>query len=127
MGINLAPGPTRSVEEVSSIVAQQMSSIQNTEIVDALRSFLVPPRLEMRVWDWTKERLEFPTFVVAESQRYNYGIVFSDNGFGPDSPWGLVFSSARNFDADYCWYATLEEAFLESRLSEEFGESGNVA
>jgi len=59
----------------------------------------------------------------AESSRFDYGIAFSDYGFGPEHPWGLVFSSHSNFDADYCWYPSLEEAYKESRLIEEYEES----
>jgi hypothetical protein len=44
--------------------------------------------------------------------------VYSDNGFGPEHPWGLVFYSARNFGGDYCWYTALEDAFRESRFLE---------
>jgi hypothetical protein len=32
----------------------------------------------------------------------------------------LVLSSETDFDADYCWYPTLEEAYRKSRLIEEF-------
>ncbi len=79
--------------------------------------------MEMRVWDWSAESLSFPTWVVAESERYDYGIVYSDNGFGPDSPWGLVFSSDSNFGADYSWFSELEAAFSDSRLIEEHQEN----
>jgi hypothetical protein len=44
------------------------------------------------------------------------------DGFAPEHPWGLIFSSHDNFDADYCWYPSLEEAYKESRLVEEFEE-----
>jgi hypothetical protein len=35
---------------------------------------------------------------------------------------GLVFLSHRDFDADYCWYSTLEDAHKDSRLLEEHQE-----
>jgi len=37
------------------------------------------------------------------------GLRFQIMVFAPDHSWGLVFLSHRNFDADYCWYPTLEE------------------
>jgi hypothetical protein len=76
----------------------------------------------MRTWDWHKPYAKYPVWVVAESSQYDYGIVFSDYGFAPERPWGLVFSSHDNFDADYCWYSSLEETYKESRLIEEFQE-----
>jgi len=76
----------------------------------------------MRKWDWHQPYAKYPVWVVAESSRYDYGIIFSDYGFAPERPWGLVFSSHDNFDADYCWYPSLEETYKESRLIEEFQE-----
>jgi hypothetical protein len=76
----------------------------------------------MRVWDWHKPFREYPVWVVAESSVYDYGIVYSDYSFAPEHPWGLVFSSHRNFDADYSWLSSLEAAYRDSRLIEEFNE-----
>jgi len=49
------------------------------------------------------------------------GITHADDS-RPNIPWGLVFSSHDNFDADYCWYPSLQEAYKESRLVEEFAD-----
>ena len=93
--------------------------ITDVHLAEGLRTFLIEPRLEKRVWDWGKTYEEYPIWVIAESSRYDYGIAFSDYGFAPEYPWGLIFLSHSNFDADYCWYATLEEAYRDSRLLEE--------
>lgn len=123
MKINLDAVPPRTAEEIASIVEAELAHIEDHRLADALRQFLVsPPRMEMRCWGWSHPIRDFPTWVVAESARYDYGIVHSDYGFGPAMPWGLVFSSQDNFGADSGWYQHLFEAFLESRLIEEFNE-----
>lgn len=127
MTVNLAPQPKRTSGEIEAIVNAEVARFSDGGLAESFRRFVVAPRHEPRIWDWAPGALEFPTWVVAESQRYNYGIVYSENGFGPQSPWGLVFSSERNFGADYCWYSSLETAFLDSRLVEEHREDGGEA
>jgi hypothetical protein len=118
MRVNLSAPPNRTPSEVSAFVANQLAHFRDSEAAKTLQPFLVAPRRELRVWEWSEVPLEFPVWVVAEHPRYNYALVYSDNGFGPEQPWGLVFSSARNFGADYSWYAALEDAFKESRFLE---------
>jgi len=121
--MNLDPMPNRSANEVRELVKTELLEVGNAETVRGIHSFLVEPRIEMRLWDWAEMPVEYPVWVVAESSRYDYGIVFSDYGFAPDRPWGLVFLSHRNFDADYCWYSTLADAYIDSRLLEEHDEA----
>jgi|CXWL01.1.fsa_nt_gi hypothetical protein len=111
-----------SDREIVAVVEAALCTFADPKLVGALRTFIVSPRRELREWEWGKEPSEVVTWVIAESARYNYGIVFSEDGFGPEQPWGLVFSSHTNIGADYCWYKTLEAAFTDSRLLEEFLE-----
>ncbi|HKF48956.1 MAG TPA: hypothetical protein VKB38_16470 [Terracidiphilus sp.] len=120
--MNLSPVPDRTTDEVRLLVEAQLRKISDATIVQGLSSFLVEPRVEMRFWNWAKPPADYPVWMVAESSRYDYGIVFSDYGFAPDHSWGLVFLSHLDFDADYCWYPTLESAYQESRLIEEYLE-----
>jgi len=127
MKVDLSPKSSRSPAEVQALISIEIERISEPTLADVIRTFLVPPRMELRTWDWSNDYPQLPTWVVAESQRYDYGIVYSDNGFGPDNPWGLVFSSHTNFGADYCWYSSLESAFLQSRLVEETSDDRDEA
>ena len=120
--MNLNPVPDRTSDEILSLVKSELAKIQDANVLDGLRTFLIDPCLEMRVWDWQRPIKRYPVWVVAESSIYNYGIVYSDYGFAPEHPGGLVFSSHDNFDADYCWLPSLEAAYRDSRLIEELNE-----
>jgi hypothetical protein len=120
--MNLKKVPDRTVEDIRSLVENQIQNFASPAVVAGIQSFLIAPRLEMRTWDWNKAQATYPIWIVAESSKFDYGIAFSDYGFAPEHPWGLVFSSHSNFDADYCWYSTLEQAYTESRLIEEYSE-----
>jgi hypothetical protein len=121
--MNLKDVPDRTGDEVRVLVEAEVEKFSSANFAKGLKTFLVKPRLEMRMWDWNKPLKEYPVWIVAESSRFDYGIAFSDYGFAPDHPWGLVFLSPSNFDADYCWYPTLEQAYKESRLLEEYSEN----
>jgi hypothetical protein len=120
--VNLSRVPDRKVDEVRAVVEGEVRKITDGSIVQGIQTFLITPRLEMRTWGWGKTPADYPVWIVAESSRYDYGIAFSDYGFAPEHSWGLVFSSHRDFDADYCWYSTLEDAYKDSRLFEEYQE-----
>jgi len=120
--MNLSRVPDRTAEDIRLLVEGAVREISDATVTEGLKSFLVAPRREMRTWDWQKPHAQYPVWVVAESSQYDYGIVFSDYGYAPEHPWGLVFSSHDNFDADYCWCPSLEQAYKESRLVEEFEE-----
>jgi len=114
--MNLNPVPDRTLEEIQVLVESELAKIQDANVLDGIRTFLVEPRLEMRVWNWHKPYREYPVWVVAESSVYDYGIVYSDYGFAPEHPWGLVFSSHNDFDTDDGWLPSLEAAYRDSRL-----------
>jgi hypothetical protein len=120
--MNLDPVPDRTGDEVRTLVEAEVAKFISRDFPNGLKTFLVKPRLEMRTWDWHEPLKEYQVWIVAESSRFDYGIAFSDYGFGPEYPWGLVFSSHSNFDADCCWYFSLEEAYKDSRLLEEYEE-----
>ena len=120
--MNFSRVPDRTTDEVHLLVEAEVRKFANASIVQGVQTFLVEPRLETRAWEWERPLATFPVWIVAESSRYDYGIAFSDYGFAPDHPWGLVFLSHRGFDADYCWFPTLEDAYKDSRLLEEHKE-----
>ena len=121
--MNLDPVPDRTANDVSARVESEIRGFADPETAKGIRAFLVRPHVEMRTWGWHKPLREYPVWIIAESSKYDYGIAFSDYGFAPQDPWGLVFLSHSGFDADYCWYSTLENAYRDSRLIEEYQET----
>jgi hypothetical protein len=73
--MNLNPLPDKTADEIKTLVEAELNKIQETDILNGLRTFLIEPYLEMRVWDWHRPHKEYPVWVVAESSVYDYGIV----------------------------------------------------
>jgi hypothetical protein len=122
--INLEAVPHKTALEIQTLVERELTSIVDPSVQSGLRSFLISPRQEDRDWCWHKPVRAYSVWVIAESRRYDYCIMYSDYGFGPENPWGLGFTSHKDFDADYCWFGSLEDAYRDSRLIEENNEQG---
>lgn len=107
------------VDEVAVRVSQSLLRITDERLVAALKKHFVAPRACLLDWDYGHPHPEFPeprypAFVVAEFTDSGTGIAYSEYGFGPVHPWGLIRLAHPRFGMDCGWYATLEAAFRES-------------
>lgn len=99
--------------EVIALVAEQIEMIADTRRRDALRSLLLSePRREVRDWDYGASEVRYPYWVVAESVERGIILVHCSQGFGPEFPWGFLFTGAPanaermtlGMDSQWCWY-----------------------
>lgn len=58
--MNLSRVPDRTSDEVRVLVEGEVWKIANTSIVEAIQTFLIAPRLEMRTWGWGAEPADYP-------------------------------------------------------------------
>jgi hypothetical protein len=49
--MNLSHVPDRTAEEIRLLVEGAVRAIGEATVIEGLKSFLVPPRREMRTWD----------------------------------------------------------------------------
>jgi len=114
--------PQRSINTMTDITRVQerldaeLAGVADADLVHAIRRLLVTPRCEFREWDYGAPGQTFPCWIVLEHPASNTCIAFCDQGFGPLSPWGLLFLKGTNLSMgmDSCWYSHLEDAFRES-------------
>ena len=102
--------------QVGAHVASQLGQIKQRELLDAITPLLVPPRCELRPWDYGSPEEAFPCWIVLEHAPSNTCIAYSEMGFGPRCPWRLLWTSgpSMNMGPDSSWYTYLEDAFRES-------------
>ncbi|HWZ58101.1 MAG TPA: hypothetical protein VNW46_03920 [Gemmatimonadaceae bacterium] len=110
---------------IQALVDAQLALMTDGARRDALTRLLVPPHAQERAWDYGAPGERYPYWVVAEAPERGMILVYSDRGFGPEMPWGFLFTDAPDFatlgmDSQWGWY--LEEAFVNSGLWE--GETG---
>lgn len=102
--------------DIEALVARQVARISQAELLEALRPLLVQPRCEQRPWDYGAAGQTYPCWIVAEHQPSNIGIAYCESGFGPSSPWGLLFLRGPHLSmgVDSQWFVSLEQAFRDS-------------
>jgi hypothetical protein len=99
---------------IETIIQQQLAQIRNPLIKGALEKLTVVPRSHLRKWDYGTNGEEFECWTIAVDNATDTSIIYSEFGFGPKYPWGLVFSSKLNFGMDSGWFNNLEDCFLNS-------------
>jgi hypothetical protein len=118
--MNLDHVPDKSQAEVKALVEHELDTFEDSSNREDLRPLLILPRLEMFEWDYGTPAQRYPVWVIALGKRYaKYSLLYSDYGFAPEQSWGLGMAPNTSFGADYCWYGSLERAYVESFLSEE--------
>lgn len=76
----------------------------------------------MRAWDYGDPGQEFSCWIVLEHSASNTCIAYSEFGFGPSFPWGLLFLSGKehmSMGMDSGWFDYFVEAYFESQTSRE--------
>lgn len=105
---------TISADDVTALVDTQLALISDTTVVAGLRGYLVSPSRHLRSWDYGKPGELYPCWTVAQDPPTDTGIVYSEHGFGPEHPWGLVFLSKLWFGMDCGWFKRLSDAYIDS-------------
>ena len=111
--------PVVTHNQMLTLVEEQMRHIRHEGRRQELQRLLVTPRPEKREWDYGAIEEEYEYWVVAESDVLGVMLVYCDQGFGPDMPWGFLYThdpecATLGMDSQWNWY--LEEAFARSGL-----------
>lgn len=108
---------TMTPADLSSLVESEIRKIGDARVAAHIRQLLVTPRPVYRQWDYGQPGEAYLCWSVLEHPASNTGICYCESGFGPRSPWGLVFLSGSppemSMGMDAAWYTSLEEAYFE--------------
>ena len=110
---------TLGASDIRTLVDRELALVEDQARRQALRALLVSPRLDERQWDYGAPGEAFPYWVVAEESERGILLAYCQHGFGPEMPWGFLFTKESGFtslgmDSQWGWY--LEEAFVRSGL-----------
>ena len=116
-------GMELNASAVAALVDAQLAAMGNSAVGALTRRLRVPPRREMRPWDYGEPH-QYPCWIVLEHPPSNTAIAYCAHGFGPRTPWGLLWLSDHlSMGQDSGWFASLEEAVRDSQAAEELGHA----
>ena len=106
-----------------TLIEAELATLSDSRIAAHIRTLLVMPVPVMRGWDYGRDGEQYPCWTVLEHAASNTGLAYCEHGFGPRSPWGLVFlkgdESQTSIGMDCSWFTTFLQAFFESMAAKE--------
>jgi len=106
-----------NLKQIESLRDAEVARIADSDIRDALRSTLVALRRCDLQWEHGAQVEHYPAVIVAEFPERRMAIAFSERGFGPDYPWGLISLERLRTEMDANWFHSLEDAYRASGAS----------
>lgn len=114
---------TINESKLKQLIEKELSSLSDDRVIRHVRSMLIEPKMRLRHWDWGEPGTRYQCWDILEEQG-GLGIAYSEYGFGPKCPWGLVRVSGMtdeyslNIGMDCAWYPKLLDAYFESAAEE---------
>lgn len=102
---------------IKSLVNSEIDKINNPIVKNALQNIIVEPVQHLRKWDYGHNDEKFICWTIAIDKDSDTALVYSDYGFGPETPWGLVSESINYFGMDTGWFDNLKDCFLNSNIA----------
>jgi hypothetical protein len=87
----------------------------DSAVATLIQRLRIPPRLEARPWAYGAAR-EYPCWIVLEDRPANIGVAYCEHGFGPKTPWGLLWLTGRqqSMGDDSGWFTSLKDAVIDA-------------
>jgi hypothetical protein len=106
-------------ETLKRLIADELNAVADARITTRIRELLVEPTMVLRGWDYGPSGQLYPCWTVLEDISSDTGIAYCEQGFGPKTPWGLVWLGRRcdrpaSIGQDCGWFKSFTEAFLDS-------------
>lgn len=108
-----------TADDVAALVAREVAAIADADVREAVRGRMITPARHLRDWDYGAPGERYPCWTVATDPESDSAIVYSEHGFGPSQPWGIVALSVAAFGMDAGWFSRLEDAFVGSFLARD--------
>ena len=106
--------------DIINEIQDQLKLLEDQELKVKIGNLIVDPILYYAIWDYSDTHDKYPCWLIIKSEKDDTGIIYSEYGFSFGN-WGLVKLSDHpfHFGADYNWFSTLEEAFLNSWMNDK--------
>ena len=109
--------------QIKDQIENELTHVSHETVVDHIRQLLVIPHIVMRQWDYGEPETVYPCWSALEHPNSNTCICYSEHGFGPTYPWGLVNlkgnQNEMSMGMDSAWFPCFVETYLDSFVSAE--------
>ncbi|MEQ1708535.1 MAG: hypothetical protein ABL864_09430 [Terricaulis sp.] len=101
------------------LLEAELAKLSDARVDSYVRGLLVEPTPTPRDWDYGRPGQQYVCWTVLEHPPSNNSIAYCIDGFGPRSPWGLLFLTGEytSMGMDSQWYPTFLQTFFESKAA----------
>jgi hypothetical protein len=103
-------------QQIRALIAAELTRMDPGRR-EVLQRHLVEPQLRTLRWDYGPPDC-FECWIVGhtEDEDERFDLAYCESGFGPDFPWGCVFSDDSSMGMDAQWSSGLEDAAISARI-----------
>ena len=76
-------------QDVVAIIERELSTITDERVLAQIRSLLVTPVCERRLWDYGSDGQRLDCWIVLRDPETQTSLAYCNEGFGPRCPWGM--------------------------------------
>lgn len=106
-----------TTQGIEQLLGHEISRIAEQGLVNHIRTLLIPVGRTDAAWGYGEGDLRYPCWMVAFDAGSNRLIVYSEHGFGPAYPWGVLDRTPTlSMGSDDMWYLSLEDAVRASGI-----------
>jgi hypothetical protein len=102
--------------DIQRLVEIDLSKVSDPTRRSVLAAILIPPQPLYLNWEYGESGERFKCWLVGLSPDGTYRLVYCDNGFGPEYPWGYVDATENSIGMDCQWHIGLEHAAIGAGL-----------
>jgi hypothetical protein len=115
---------SRSASVVKALTTAELEDVPDTECRERLARVLVEPTFVPLAWEYGALGATRLCCVVARLADGDRALVYCEDGFGPQEPWGAVILSEASMGSDDQWYGSLYDAAVSFGLCDSTPEPG---
>jgi hypothetical protein len=104
-----------TADMLKALIESELAHVSDERVVRYVRGMLIEPHIVFCDWDYGAPGQQYPCWFVLRDLQSGAEIAYSEYGFGPRCPWGLVGSGEdRRMGMDSGWFTTFLDAFFDS-------------
>jgi hypothetical protein len=103
---------SRSATAVKALVAAELERAADAVCRERLASVLVEPSFLSLAWEYGALGATRLCCIVARLGDGDRALVYCEDGFGPQEPWGAVSLAEGSMGTDDQWYGSLYDAAI---------------
>jgi hypothetical protein len=107
---------SRSASTMKALVAAELERAADANCRDRLAGVLVEPTFLSLAWEYGAVGATRLCCVVARLDDGDRALVYCEDGFGPQEPWGAVSLAEASMGGDEQWYSSLYDAAIGAGL-----------